>query len=111
MPAERLERIEPKSEPRSQNRDLGHPTLVVGSDVGRPRNTRSLTACFCTISVPHPFAFFLAKGWESANPDIRNHTVKDLVRARRRKSSSGFPSPIDKVLRTVYRSKWGITVR
>jgi hypothetical protein len=22
------------------------------------------TARFCTISVPHPFAFFLAKGWD-----------------------------------------------
>ena len=28
--------------------------------------------------MPHPFAFFLAKGWESANPNVRNHTVRDL---------------------------------
>jgi hypothetical protein len=30
---------------------------------------RSLTACFITISMLHPFAFFLAKGWESTNLD------------------------------------------
>ena len=40
--------------------------------------SRSLTACCCTSSVPHPFAFFLAKGWETANPKVRNHAVRDL---------------------------------
>ena len=29
------------------------------------RFSRSLTPNICTISVPHPFAFFLAKGWET----------------------------------------------
>ena len=42
-----------------------------------------MTACFFTISVPHPFAFFLAKGWENANPNARNHTVRNLDRKRR----------------------------
>jgi len=30
-------------------------------------------------SVPHPFAFFLAKGWETSNLKIRNHAVRDLI--------------------------------
>jgi hypothetical protein len=34
---------------------------------------------FLYQSVPHPFAFFLAKGWETANPKVRNHAVTDLV--------------------------------
>jgi hypothetical protein len=37
-----------------------------------------MTACFSTFSVPHPFAFFLAKGCETENPQVRNHAVKDL---------------------------------
>ena len=36
MPGERLERRGTKSEPRSQIRDLVHPTLEVGSNVGQP---------------------------------------------------------------------------
>jgi hypothetical protein len=39
---------------------------------------RSLTVCSCTSTVPHPFTFFLAKGWETADHKVRNHTVKDL---------------------------------
>jgi Ca-activated chloride channel family protein len=30
---------------------------------------RFLTACFRSNSVPHPFAFFLAKGWDTTNPE------------------------------------------
>jgi len=37
-----------------------------------------MAACFCTCSVPHPFAFFQAKGWETANPKVRNYAVEDL---------------------------------
>jgi hypothetical protein len=33
--------------------------------------SRTLTACSRTIAVPHPFAFFLAKGWESPNSGAR----------------------------------------
>ena len=29
--------------------------------------------------MPHPFAFFLAKGWETSNLKIRNHAVRDLI--------------------------------
>ena len=29
---------------------------------------RSLTVCSSASFVPHPFAFFLAKGWETTNP-------------------------------------------
>ncbi len=28
--------------------------------------------------MPHPFAVFLANGWETANPKVRNHAVRDL---------------------------------
>jgi len=38
-----------------------------------------MTVCFCTNSVPHLFAFFLAKGWETTNHKVRNHAVRDLV--------------------------------
>jgi hypothetical protein len=30
--------------------------------------------------VPHPFAFFLAKGWETSNLKERNRAVSDLQR-------------------------------
>ena len=32
--------------------------------------------------MPHPFSFFLAKGWESAKLNVRNYTVSDLVTCR-----------------------------
>jgi len=38
-----------------------------------------MTACFRICSVPHPFAFSLAKGWETAILEVRNHAVKELV--------------------------------
>jgi hypothetical protein len=28
--------------------------------------------------VPHPFAYFLAKGWETTNLKEQNHAVRDL---------------------------------
>src|ERR1035438_2307102 len=40
----------------------------VFSAIAAARTHRSPTVCSRTISVPHPFAFFLAKGWESTNP-------------------------------------------
>jgi len=39
----------------------------------------SLTACTCIVSVPHPFAFFLAKGWESKKLKVRSHAVRELA--------------------------------
>jgi hypothetical protein len=49
-------------------------------ECSRALETGPVTACLGTISVPHPFAFFLAKGWESAKPNVRNHAVGDLTR-------------------------------
>ena len=42
----------------------------------------SLTAGFCTNSVPHPFAFFPAKGRDTTKAKGRIHTVRDLARWR-----------------------------
>ena len=40
--------------------------------------TRFLTARFCTNSMPHPFAFFLANGWDATNLKVQIHTVRNL---------------------------------
>jgi len=40
--------------------------------------TRSLTICSYTSTVPHPFAFLLAKGWETTIHKVRNHAVREL---------------------------------
>jgi hypothetical protein len=58
-----------------------------------------MTACLYTCSVPHPLAFFLAKGWDTANHEVRNHTVKELAsRCRlfllRPAALDGFSNPL-----------------
>jgi len=39
--------------------------------------------------VPHPFAFFLAKGWETTNQKSANHEVRDLERKHNKGKRSG----------------------
>ena len=51
----------------------------------------SPTACTCAISVPHPFAPFLAKGWEATNLKMRIAAVRDLaVHLRRVERANRF---------------------
>jgi hypothetical protein len=60
----------------------------LGPSMNQP--TRSLTACLCTISVPHPFAFLLAKGWESANPQrTKSHGQRPRLPHRRHRQLRG----------------------